>query len=157
VILLTVGTQLPFDRLVRAVDAIAPSIESSIFAQIGESRYKPCHMAWSARLKPIEFEERMHEARVLISHAGVGSILTAQRHSKPIILFPRRAQFGEHRNDHQLATARTLAGHAGVYIAADEHQLEHFIRTASALRPCEPSQANRDRLRQRLEAFIAGQ
>lgn len=153
-ILLTVGTQLPFDRLVRAVDAIAASIETPIYAQTGDGRYQPLHMDWSARLRPTQFDEHMRQARLLISHAGIGSILSAQRHGKPIILFPRRAQFGEHRNDHQLATTRTLANRTGVYIAYDENDLDHLIRKADELVPCEPSQANRDRLRQRLVTFI---
>ena len=128
-ILLTLGTQLPFDRLVKALDEIAPTLDQPIFGQIGRSAYRPKFFEWTEAMDPRAFDDKFRSADVVVSHAGIGTILTAQKHSKPIILFPREARYGEHRNDHQLATCSQLAGRAGIYIAHTPKELETIIRT----------------------------
>lgn len=62
----------------------------------------------------------MQIAQVIVSHAGMGSLLTALRHRRPILIMPRKASLGEHRNDHQMATARWMEGRPGVTVAWDE-------------------------------------
>jgi UDP-N-acetylglucosamine transferase subunit ALG13 len=123
VILLTVGTQLPFDRLVAAMDRIARDLPEAIVAQTGPGRYAPQHMRWQASFEPAAFERLLGEARVIVAHAGIGSVLSAQRHGKGIVLFPRRAALGEHRNDHQQATVAQLDGRRGIYVARTEGEL----------------------------------
>lgn len=122
-IFLTVGTQLPFERLVLAVDAWAanhPEIE--FFAQVGPTTNPPRHMAWSDFVPPARANELMQRASLIVSHAGMGSVMTALRLQRPILILPRKAALGEHRNDHQLATARWLATRPGISVAweADE-------------------------------------
>jgi UDP-N-acetylglucosamine transferase subunit ALG13 len=53
----------------------------------------------------------------------MGTILTALEIRKPLLIFPRRAEQGEHRNDHQLATARYFAESGLVRAAFDEASL----------------------------------
>jgi UDP-N-acetylglucosamine transferase subunit ALG13 len=123
-IFVTVGTQLPFDRLIRCVDdwaATHPGV--GFFAQIGPSLYRPCHMQWARSIDSQECRRRTAEADVIVAHAGMGSIITALECGKPIIIMPRRADLGEHRNDHQMATARHLAAQRRVSIAYDEMEL----------------------------------
>ncbi|MEM1345650.1 MAG: glycosyltransferase, partial [Pseudomonadota bacterium] len=99
-IFLTLGTQLPFERLVRAVDAWAGARQAVVFAQIpdpGEGGYVPRHMEWTARLAPEDFTRRCESAQVIVSHAGMGSIITALSLAKPLILMARRSALGEHR------------------------------------------------------------
>ncbi|KQM24599.1 MULTISPECIES: glycosyltransferase [unclassified Sphingomonas] len=127
-ILVTVGTQLPFDRLIRAVDAIAPQFDVPFFAQIGQGAYQPENMRWGATIPPSEFDDMMRDARLIVSHAGTGTFLTARRFGKPVVLFPRRAAFGEHRNDHQMATIGRLADIPGVIGAMDEADLAPALR-----------------------------
>jgi UDP-N-acetylglucosamine transferase subunit ALG13 len=74
-------------------------------------------------IAPAEFETPVGQARLIISHAGIGTVLTAARCKKPILLMPRRADMGERRNDHQLATVRKLAGRPGIVLALDESEL----------------------------------
>ncbi len=123
-IFVTVGTQLPFDRLVRAVDGWAGRAgRRDVFAQIGESELRPCHIDWARFLSPAEFRERVAQAQLVISHAGMGCILTALELAKPILVMPRHASFGEQRNEHQLATARRLGALGKVAVATDETEL----------------------------------
>lgn len=127
-ILLTVGTQLPFDRLVRIVDEIAPALGEPVLAQIGLGSYVPVNMEWRRVIDPVEFEDLMDDVSVVISHAGIGTIVTAQRHSRPLILFARSAQLGEHRNDHQLATVNALAQKQGIRVASTAEELAAHLR-----------------------------
>ncbi|CAN5415819.1 N/A [soil metagenome] len=126
-IFLTVGTQLPFDRLIRLVDDAALGLDEEIFGQIGKRSELPLNFPSSPNLDPREFERQMAAARVIISHAGIGSILSARKHRKPIVLFPRRVAFGEHRNDHQLATCAQLIGRPGIYVAYDDDELTQLL------------------------------
>jgi UDP-N-acetylglucosamine transferase subunit ALG13 len=126
-ILLTIGTQLPFDRLVVAMDELAATFPDPIFAQIGHASYRPRHMQWAATLSPAEFEEKFSSAAVIVSHAGIGTILSAQKFRKPLIIVPRLARHGEHRNDHQLATAGQVKGKPGIYVAADVSELPALL------------------------------
>lgn len=122
-IFLTIGTQLPFDRLVRALDEIAPQLPVPVFGQIGQSEYTPVNIEWAAFLKPEEFGRRFRGASVIVSHAGIGTVLTAQKHRKPLVIVPRRVRYGEHRNDHQLATAQQMRDRRGIYVADDVAEL----------------------------------
>jgi UDP-N-acetylglucosamine transferase subunit ALG13 len=62
----------------------------------------------------------------------MGSIISALRHGKPIVIMPRRAAFGEQRNEHQLATASRLAGRPGIHVAENEQKLPAALQLASA-------------------------
>jgi UDP-N-acetylglucosamine transferase subunit ALG13 len=129
VIFVTVGTQLPFDRLVKAVDDwAAVNAEAAGFAQIGRSAYKPAHMDWVEYLPADMFRRRLEAASLVVSHAGVGNLLLALQARKPILMMPRRSQLNETRNDHQLATAKWLRQMPGVTVVDDTDELVATLR-----------------------------
>ena len=132
-ILVTVGMQLGFDRLIAAMDALAPSLGMPVIAQTGKGTFQPQHMDARAKIAPAEFEALVQQSRLIVSHAGIGTVLTAARFARPIILVPRRADRGEHRNDHQLATVANLAGRPGILVAMDETALAENIAEGLAL------------------------
>jgi UDP-N-acetylglucosamine transferase subunit ALG13 len=134
VIFVTVGTQLPFDRLVCAVDAWAAARpEVGLFAQVGPGAAPPAHLPHTAFVSPARADELMRCAELIVAHAGMGSLLTAMGYGKPILIMPRRAALGEHRNDHQLATARWMAQRPGVSVAWDESQVAARLDERGAL------------------------
>lgn len=124
-ILVTVGTQISFDRLISLVNDWLRQSGSTqkVVAQIGNSEFTSQDMTVFKTAEPEQFEQYIHDCDFIISHAGMGSILTALRVKKPIVIFPRKAALGEHRNDHQLATARSFSNVDGVYVAQDKEQL----------------------------------
>lgn len=126
-ILVTVGTQLPFDRLVKAADDVAPELNWHGFDQIGKGAYQPRNLNWSAIISPLEFDGYFRDCRVIVAHAGIGTVLAARRFGKTIILFPRKASLGEHRNNHRLATVGQLEGRPGIYVARSEAELRSLL------------------------------
>jgi UDP-N-acetylglucosamine transferase subunit ALG13 len=123
-IFLTIGTQVPFDRLVKAVDEIAPSLHTEIIAQVSKSAYKAQHIKTFDFIAPHEFDVFFNRASLIVSHAGMGNIISALEREKPILVMPRLARYGEHRNDHQMATARVFEKLNYVHVAYDEHELQ---------------------------------
>lgn len=128
----TVGSALPFDRFTRAIDGwAARNPEVPVFIQVGAGSYVP--KAPHARmLKPSEFGQRVKDARLIIAHAGMGSVIMAAEAEKPIVLFPRRFALGEHTTDHQLDTIGWLKDRTGIYIAMDETELDSVVERAFA-------------------------
>jgi UDP-N-acetylglucosamine transferase subunit ALG13 len=138
-IFVTVGAQMPFDRLVSAVDQWA-SIRGDleVFAQIGPTDYRPRHIEAVQFLEPPEFRRRVQSAVLVVAHAGMGSIITALELGKPIIVMPRHGDLGETRNDHQIATARRFAAMGRVVAAFDKEQLFAALQQAEQLRASDP-------------------
>ena len=123
-ILLTVGAQMPFDRLVAAADDWAGRRgRTDVFAQVGDTSYEPRHLRWEKFVTPDRLRELVLSAELIVAHAGMGTILTALELGKPIIVLPRRGSLRETRNDHQVATARQFGDRGLVAVAWDEHEL----------------------------------
>ncbi len=133
-IMLTVGTQLPFDRLVKLVDEWAinnPEVE--ILAQIASGTYTPKHMEYVDYLDEKRYAEVFSKAKIVLAHAGMGSVISSLMASKPVIVYPRKASLGEHRNEHQLASCEKLSGLKGCYIAYDSKALYSTLDRISSL------------------------
>ncbi len=151
-IFLTVGTLFPFDRLVRAIDAAVSNdlIVDKIFAQIGENSYKPRNYESVPSLEKDLFDKHFTEASFIISHAGIGTIIMALSHNKPLLVMPRLKRYKEHVNDHQVATAKEFEKLGHILVAYDIadlperiHQLKSFVPRVRKANP----EAVADRIR----------
>ncbi|MEL6104150.1 MAG: glycosyltransferase [Pseudomonadota bacterium] len=158
-IFVTIGTVFPFDRMIRAMDAYAETSEIECIAQIGDGAFTPSHMSWHQSLPANQYTRMVEEADVIVSHAGMGSAITALQTATPIVMLPRRQEAGEHNTDHQMATARWLEEKPGVFIAWDEGELGKRIAEAqawslqgAALEPFAPSSFT-NRLAQQLQIW----
>ena len=129
VIFVTVGSQLPFDRLIIAVDEWAKSSGSAVpvFAQIGISTYKPQNIDYCQTMTPDEYQSYLEKADLIISHAGMGTIISALELGKTLLLMPRLASHSEHRNDHQLATLKNFSHFANIVSIKDETELAETL------------------------------
>lgn len=123
----TIGTQAPFDRLLKIVDEVAANIDEEIIAQVDKSHYVAKNIKTIDFLPPDEFQKLFSSARMVVSHAGMGTIISAMTFQKPIIVFPRIAKLGEHRNEHQLATAEEMKALGYVYVANDAEELKSLL------------------------------
>ncbi|MDP9057740.1 MAG: hypothetical protein M3N34_10535 [Pseudomonadota bacterium] len=135
-IFVTVGTQVHFDRLVRAVDewAVAHG-RDDIIAQVGTARYQPRALQTFNFLDPASFAATQRDSTLMVAHAGLGSIISALQIGKPIIIMPRDHRRYEHRNGHQFTTVEQFRSWPGVYVAMDEAELVALLDRADELVP----------------------
>jgi UDP-N-acetylglucosamine transferase subunit ALG13 len=130
-IFVTVGSMLPFDRLVEGMDRWAfQNPEHKVVAQIGKGRYEPKHMTAARIVPPSEFKRHVTDARLIVGHAGMGSVITALERRKKIVLLPRRAALKEHTTDHQIHTAQWLLHKPNIYVAMSETELPSLVSRA---------------------------
>ncbi len=131
-IFVTVGTQFPFDRLIKAIDAaiIMGRIDQEVFAQTCCGSYRPRHFATADSLEKESFDAHIKRATAIVSHAGIGSITVAMAHAKPLLVMPRLKKYGEAVNDHQVEIARRFAEAGHLLLAEDEQQ---FLERITAL------------------------
>jgi UDP-N-acetylglucosamine transferase subunit ALG13 len=134
VIFVTVGTQLPFERLVGAVDAWAggQADKPEALAQVGSGRTDYPNLRCVRSLDAESYARVIAGARLIVAHAGTGSILTALDGGVPVIVFPRDDRRGEHRDDHQIQTARQMERMGLVAVAWSEADLPALIEREMA-------------------------
>lgn len=129
-IFLAVGTQFPFDRLVKTLDDCldAGLIEEEIFGQIGETSYKPRNFKSVAFLEKKDFDQTFKRATGVIGHAGIGIIRTALENNKPLLVMPRLRKFHEVVHDHQMAFAMKFEELGHVLAAYKEQDLPEKLK-----------------------------
>jgi beta-1,4-N-acetylglucosaminyltransferase len=129
-IFVTVGGMRPFDRLVRVVDRIAGKLDEKVVMQIGSTDFEPKNCRYFRFVPQEEIDKWYSDARVIIAHAGIGTILAVLEHNKPLILVPRMKRYGEVFDDHQLEIAREMEKR-GITVVHDLGNLESAIEIAS--------------------------
>ncbi len=133
---LTIGTQAPFDRLIKAIDRWLEdnSIKVDCYAQTGNGDYEPKNMRSVAFCSEQEFNEYFSSADIVISHAGMGTIISCLSKNMPLLTLPRRLKYKEHRNDHQLATTRAFAELGYIYPIFSEADLLSELDNLSSVK-----------------------
>ena len=160
-ILATVGTQLPFPRLTDAVAAWARAKGEAATIQTGTGPGTGAErdeggVRWRGAIPPAEFDALFREARVVVGHAGIGTILTAQRLGRPLVVMPRRADLQEHRNEHQRATARHVEGLPGIHVAWTVEDLAPLLSRDDLPPAVAGAGEGLNRLHDRIRAFLSG-
>lgn len=154
-IFLTVGTLFPFNRLVRAIDSAVSNglIDDEIFAQIGENSYKPRNFESVPSLEKDLFDKHFIEASFIISHAGMGTIIMALSHKKPLLVMPRLKQYRESVNDHQVAAARKFEQFGHLLAVYDEKELAEAVRKLKNFTP-KPRTVNPEAVVNKIRQFL---
>ena len=131
-ILVTVGSQMPFDRMIKTVEewAIESNRDDVIF-QVGVKGYCPKDYVCHELIKPEQFNKYFQEAELIISHAGMGTILKAIELMKTIIVMPRLSSLRETRNDHQVYTENKFSKYPNIYFANEFKDLVDSIKKIS--------------------------
>lgn len=150
-IFVAVGTQFPFDRLIRCVDEWAAAHGVDACAQIATGEYLPTHARWERFMTTDDFNRNLEASELIISHAGMGNIITALENNKPIIVMNRQYELGEHRNNHQADGLEWMSQLPGVYTARTCDDLCTLLDRHQELRAGSGLGLER---RQRLTAFI---
>jgi len=151
VILVTIGTSDPFDRLLAAV-ATLPAGEQ-IVAQCGDSTVRPANARCVSFLDFDELTALVADARVVIMHAGAGSVLTALATGRRPIVVPRLHRHGEAVDDHQVEFGRSLAAAGLVTMVDDPAGLAEAVATAPG---AAAARAGDGRLARDIGAYLRG-
>lgn len=154
-IFLTVGTLFPFDRLVMAVDkAVAEGLlEEDLIAQVGRGGARRRNIKCVEVLEKDEFDKYVNNASCLVSHAGMGSIIVALSHNKPLLVMPRRKKYGEAVNDHQVAIAKRLEELGHVLAAYNEKDLPNKIKELKTFIP-KPRKAEPEKVAAKIAEYL---
>lgn len=132
-IFVTLGTQkFQMNRLVKAVDELAGNntVGEEFFIQIGSSTYKPKNCKYVDFIDSEEYAKKISECSILITHAGVGTIITGTNAKKPVIVVPRQSRFGEHVDDHQGEIANAFSSKGCVLSCKNVDELGDYIEKA---------------------------
>jgi UDP-N-acetylglucosamine transferase subunit ALG13 len=159
VLFVTIGTSDPFDRLLAAVAALPPGEE--IVAQCGDSAVRPANASCVGFLGFEELTGLVARARIVVMHAGAGSVLTALAAGRRPVVVPRLRRFGEAVDDHQVEFGRSLAAAGLVTMVEDPAGLPEAIAgapTRPAARAADGRLAGEisDQLRGRLRPAAGG-
>ena len=139
-ILVILGTQdKTFPRLLEAIqkqiDLGNISKDEKIVVQSGSTAFKSKDMEIKDYIAVKRFEELIDEADIVITHAGVGTILTALKKNKKIIAAARLKQYGEHVNDHQVQILDTFEKAGYVLGLRNFDELNLVIEKAKDFKP----------------------
>jgi len=156
-IFVSVGTHpQQFDRLLKELDGIAEkNREWKIFAQTGNSNYKPAHYEFKQFMEGPEYERAFGKADAVISHGGAGTIINAMLQKKPLLVVPRLKKFGEHTNDHQLDLAKALEKEGKALAVFEIKDLEKKLSMLKGFRPKIAS--NKQKLVSRIAKFLGNE
>lgn len=86
-ILVTVGTTLIFDELIKAVDQMVSDgvINAQVICQIGAGNYVPKNCAHSRYIPSKELQKLIERADLVIGHGGTGTVLSLLAAGKKFI------------------------------------------------------------------------
>lgn len=137
-ILITLGTNdKSFARLLEEVQRLIneKKITDRIVVQAGVTEFRSSKMEILDLIPFLEFDDLINQCDLLITHGGVGSIITGIKKGKTVIAVPRLAKYGEHVNDHQLQIIDNF-DKAGYIIGLTEvSQLEEALSAAKTFTP----------------------
>lgn len=131
-IFVTVGThEQPFNRLVKCVDDLKKEgiITEEVVIQTGYSTYEPKFCKWQKLFPYQKMMQLVDEARIVITHGGPSSFIMPLQIGKTPIVVPRRHQFNEHVNNHQVEFARNVAQRIGTIILVEDIEMLRDVIT----------------------------
>ena len=155
-IFVTLGTQdKPFNRLLVAVEKAIDDgfITDDVVVQVGFTKFKSDKMKVFDLIGQEDFASYMKQADLLITHGGVGSIITGLNLGKKIIAAPRLAKYGEHVNDHQLQIIKCFWQKKYILPLYEFEKLGEVLQAAKDFVP-ERFESNKTNFLNRIEKMI---
>lgn len=150
-IFVTVGTQkFPFTRLIRTMDGLAGRgvLGEDVCMQIGTSEWTPRHCSFDKYYPKDVMAQKIRDCSLLVTHSGVGTIVSACTAGKRVLVVPRLKEYGEHVDDNQLEIANAFEAKGMVVVCHDIHNLADDIEKARTreLKPYVPQKGQIENL-----------
>lgn len=159
-IFVTLGSQkFQLNRLLRQLDESLKlqgvMWTEDIFAQIGAADYVPERYPCKHFLDRKEFETKVQKSDLILTHAGVGTIITALSMKKKVLVYPRLKKYQEAVDDHQLSIADAFSKNNYLMVCKESDDLWEKIEECRR-HEFTPYVSNRDKVIQVIEDFLKG-
>jgi len=158
-IFVTIGaSEFQFNRMLRWVDGALAGLgipRETVFFQIGLSSYRPRNGEYTGFVDFREMEERIKNADLVICHAGAGTVLISLVNGKKPIVIPRRKEYAEAVDNHQVAFADHLASNNLVIYPRTTRDLKEAIAAPEAHLSKGSGLASVDQSRDRLIRYLS--
>lgn len=120
-IFVTVGThEQQFNRLVEYMDKWAAEHDEEVLIQTGYSTYEPKHCKWQKLFPYQDMSKNVADARIVITHGGPSSFIAPLQIGKTPIVVPRKYEYDEHVNNHQVNFSKAVAERMGTIIVVED-------------------------------------
>ena len=159
-IFVMLGTQNnSFHRLLEEIDNLIDKkvIKEEMIVQAGYTKYQPRN----EEMKILDFISREEldrleeEANYIITHGGVGSIITSLKKGKKVIAIPRLHEYGEHVNEHQKEIVEKFNKNGNIIGVESVEELEKAIKKVDNFEP-KTYTGNNSKMLKIIEEFIDG-
>ena len=137
-ILVTLGTQdKSFERLLKAIQKEIDNgnIKDRVVVQAGHTKFKSKDMEIFDLIPMEEFDNLIKKCDLLITHGGVGSIITGLKQNKKVIAAARLKEYGEHTNNHQLQIIENFSKEGYILELKDFNKLNDVIEKSKKFKP----------------------
>ena len=160
-ILVLLGTQNnSFHRLLEEIEKNIENgnITEEVVVQAGYTKFEPSTKKQQIKIfntvPKDELEKLIEKANIVISHGGVGSMITANQKGKKVIAVPRYKMYHEHVNDHQLKTIKMFGKRNYVIATKNVQDLEQALKDVKDFIPVVYEKDERSKVIQIIEDFI---
>lgn len=137
--LVTVGsTNFKFDRLFTIIDELIEEgvlSAEEVICQTGVKSYQIKNYENFEFVTNEEMNKLQQEAKVVICHAGTGTVTGSLSKGKKVIVFPRLKKFNEHESDNQLELATAFRDAGYTLFATDKEGLKLAIQKIDDFEP----------------------
>lgn len=155
-ILVTLGTQdKPFTRLLDLIQQQIKkgNIKDKVIVQAGHTKYESKDMEIFDFIEREKFSELVQKCDILITHGGVGSIITGLQNDKKVIVVPRLSKYHEHMNDHQIQITENFSKVGYVIPLYDGEDLKDKLNEIANFKP-KKFHSNTEKMIQLIADFI---
>lgn len=155
-IFVMLGTQNnSFHRLLEKIDELIKKgkIKDEVIVQAGYTKYQSENMKIFDLIPRDKIEEYQKKADFIITHGGVGSIISSLKLGKKVIAVPRMHEYHEHVNNHQTEIIELFQAKGYIIGIKSVDELEEAISKISTFKP-EEYKLNNKKMLNIIDDFI---
>jgi UDP-N-acetylglucosamine transferase subunit ALG13 len=137
-ILVMLGTQNnSFERLLKELDRLKEKkiIKEKIIVQAGYTKYNSKNLEVFDFIDKDKLNEYQSKADIIITHGGVGSIVSSLLKDKKVIAVPRLQKYNEHVNNHQKDIVESFSNNGYIIGINDVKELEEAYKNINKFKP----------------------
>ena len=155
-ILITLGTQdKEFKRILFDVEKEIKNgnIKDEVIVQAGHTSFKSKYMKIIDFIEVDKFNDFIKKCDILITHGGVGSIITGLNNNKKVIAVPRLKKYGEHTNDHQLQIVENFTKKGYILAYNESDRLIDILKKLKSFKP-QKYESNKKNMQNLIKNYI---